>query len=257
MQIDNSKVLVVQVKIGENDFNNTGDAFFRKIEKKEFIPSVKQWADKCGYDYKLITESSIKNKNFFINLNHCYSSEKLIHIDNSRYEYVIYIDSDIYVSEYTPFFPLCAGLSIIPQRIPEFFKNAKDYYTKDFVDNTKRNYFNAGVFCVDIQTGKKIKNYFLNKMAENNRENIFLADQDILNSWIYQNSCNILDEKWNYIVSHNHLPSQVFNSSKNSFCVKEYIKKSPKINLKETYFLHFAGTSKIYTKELLKKVFNF
>jgi hypothetical protein len=237
------KILVIQIKIGNKDFHNIPDTEdYFEFEKSVCIPSVKNWANKCGYDYKMITTSSINDDTFFKTEQHKYSAERLMHLHNDYYDYIIYIDTDILVTENCPKFPIANGLTALVENIPE------KLWIKLFpnIDSTKHNYLNAGVFSVDKETGKKITKYFKDRLESGDNRNVEYADQDILNAWQFNNSYNKLDDSWNYMLWHKHINPEITNA--NSRICKEvdirFLIKQDYTKFREAKFIHFVSDSK-------------
>jgi len=255
------KVLVLQVRIGSSDLNalhGVGYNTWQKFEQDVCMPSVVKWADKNNYDYKLVTHSSISNLDFFPTNNHRYAAERLMHFNFTKYDYLIYIDSDIFIMNSAPEFNLIPGLSIakensgIPvdgtQKESEWMVGRYTKYLKAF----RKAYYNSGVLCMDKETGANIYKFFINKLLEGDNTDIQFADQDIINQWIVHNKCNILDQKWNHF-------------ARNYMCVpfhdKDFLKKNQNYiqtanftNMDQSYFIHFLGESKFFCREIFKKI---
>lgn len=190
------KTCVYQIKISDNNYlgkfkKDTKN--FHVFEKKICIPSVKQWAFECGYDYKLIETPTIKRNGFYTHEADWYASEKLIQAYDEKYDYMIYVDTDIFVRKKEAF-PLIPGLSIVEEKIPD------DRFFRTIDDRSKNIYYNSGVFSLDQSTGYSIKSFFLDYINNKSSKGIEYGDQDILNKWILNNGCNSLDDKWNYLL---------------------------------------------------------
>ena len=242
------KILVIQVKIGNKDFHNRNDLNkYFEFEENVCRPSVISWSKRCGYDYKLITESSIENNNFFKTVQHKYAAERLMHLYHEDYDYIIYIDTDVYVSKNSPKFPINFGLTGVPRYV------SQDEWKQLFpnIKYSNQQYINSGVFCVDKETGKTIFKYFLDRLESGDNSNITYADQDILNAWQFKNGCNIIGQKWNYLLLHNHM----LNVS-NCFDIKskEMLEQNYDL-LKESNFIHFVGHSKLIYNFFFRKIF--
>ena len=250
------KVLVLQVRIGSSDLNalhGTGYSTWQKFEQNVCMLSVKKWASKNNYDYKLVTQSSISNIEFFPSNNHRYAAERLMHFNFTEYDYLIYIDSDIFIMNSAPEFNLIPGLSIAKendgtQKASEWMVDRYTKYLKDF----RKAYYNSGVLCMDKETGHSIYEFFINKLQNHDNTDIEFADQDVINQWIVHNTCNILDQKWNYF-ARNYLCAP--------FHDKDFLKKNQKhiqnedfTNMSQSYFIHFLGESKFFCREMFKKI---
>jgi hypothetical protein len=238
-----NKVLVLQTKIGTADFNNIQSPVMKdyfEFEQKVCIPSVKHWANKCGYDYKMITTSSINDDTFFHNIPHKYASERLMHLSQDEYDYIVYLDTDVFVAKHSPSFPLIPGLSS-PTRDFNI-----DFFNKIYPDipYTGQKHLNSGVFSVDKETGKKITKYFKDRLESGDNRNVEYADQDILNVWQFNNGINRLDRKWNYLLLHFHMLNinNCFEPKSNEMTSQNYDE------LKKANFVHFVGHSKLLFK---------
>lgn len=237
------KILVLQIKIGNKDFSNIDDLKkYFEFEKNVCLPSVKNWAKKCGYDYRLITKSSIKNNNFFKTEQHKYSAERLMNLYYEDYDYIIYIDTDVYVNINAPEFPIIQGFSSVEQTLTKYEWN----HRFKGIDFTHLKYINAGVYSVDKETGKKIFNYFLNRLQSNDNINTIYGDQDILNAWQFKNECNFLDKKWNYLLWNEHIDPRK-NNTNSALSKKVFVRlllKQNYSNLRNANFIHFVGNTK-------------
>jgi hypothetical protein len=237
------KILVIQIKIGNNDFTNSSnlDKYF-EFEKNICLPSVKNWAQRCGYDYKLITESSIENNNFFKTVQHKYSAERLMHLYHEDYDYIIYVDADVYVTDNAMKFPIKNGLLTTTEYIDEKKWNQRF----PGINHTNLNYINAGIYSVDKETGKKISKYFLNRLQMNDNKNIVYADQDILNAWQFENGFEKLNDSWNYMLWHKHIDPKEHNTNSGDSRRVEIrlLLKQNYSELKNANFIHFVGNTK-------------
>lgn len=236
------KVLVYQVRIGTNNIQSdrygTNTGKFWQFEKEACIPSVENWAKRCGYDYKIYTESTILkfNDSFFERPSDFYSAEKMMHLFDENYDYVIYIDSDVYVKPSTKSFPLQKGFSAVVEPV------SLDDYLKTFSFTEEPKYFNAGVFSVDYETGKDLHNFFIGKLASGDNNKIVQAEQDIINEWILNNECNELDEKWNYLLHRYGRESiDILSDFDNG-----------NLNLSDKNIFHFISEAKVFYRELCK-----
>jgi hypothetical protein len=213
------KILVLQVKIGEGNYWNTYEenqsykGSFDNFVNGECIPSVKKWAERCGYDYLLQTVSTFSHPEIFASKYQVYCAERLMHLYKEEYDYIIHVDSDVYASPTANLFPVKLGLNVTAwDTFPPFF---------EFRGIDIANYYNAGIYCVDRETGKKISQSIFNTMIPNySKEKYQHGDQCFLNEWIISNGCNFLDKNWN--------------------CSVDYIHNMTRQQMKDIKFLHFA-----------------
>ncbi len=193
----NSKFLIIQIDIGRGTQwgeNNTIDPI-REI----FIPSVKSYCTKYNYDYVLITESRYEKNyghfDFLETKNKHYSFERYFHFDND-YEFIIYIDNDVYVYPDSQELPLVKGLMNV--REPEG-SSSTIFRKVNFLDES-HGYYNSGVTFCDNSTAKKLSKYMLNRLKNKTRSRGKNSDNMLLNEFILENK-NIFNElgcEWNY-----------------------------------------------------------
>lgn len=218
------KTLVLQVDIdaGFIQYNhpnpniwNQGVIAYNKNNK--FIPSVKRWAEKMSYDYRMFYYSDLEFAKRWMNiwLEPYYKSKKVDKVDSSclnryahldlDYDYILYVDNDILISDDCPEFPFTPGISICPDQ--PLGNNHGSVMQREY--NTNGNtWYSCGVFAVDNKTGIKLKNYVLdcfdNKyLPKTNRTYPGLLDQFYANMFC-NNNLNILNEldiTWNNIVN--------------------------------------------------------
>ena len=229
------KVLVYQCQIGERNLISNNKSFY-EFQKNICMPSVQKWAIKYGYDYQLITESTLLNNGFYTGDNvlpKLYSTERIMHMYNESYDYVLYLDSDIYISPFASEFRFIKGISCCKDIRPELeeskfiIENTEENFFKKYnTTGANYNYYNFGVFAIDKETAKSFKEYALDRYSRKVNINPFNNDQDFLNHWQLSNKTlfNTLDYKWNFYTRN--------------------IPKSPDTNFKEIYFFHFLHNSK-------------
>ena len=90
-----------------------GDEPVGKVIREYCSPSVKKYCTKHGYDYQLFTESQYENHggkfDFLVAKIKQYAIDKYYHLDHG-YEKTVYLDTDIYVSEYAGKLPDIKGV---------------------------------------------------------------------------------------------------------------------------------------------------
>ena len=213
----NSKFLIIQIDIGKGTQwgeNNTIDPI-REI----FIPSVKSYCTKNNYDYVLIKESRYEKNyghfDFLETRNKHYSFERYFHFDN-EYDFTIYIDNDVYIYPDAQELPTIQGL--MNSREPE--SNSSKIFREVNNLNTNYGYYNSGVTFCDNSTAKKLSNYMINRLNNNQRSKGKNSDNMLLNEYILSNKklFKELGSEWNYM---------------------PFLPNSPKI-LKPNFF-HFVG----------------
>jgi len=226
-------VLVYQVKIGSENIQsirhkNPTDQY-NVFEKKHCIPSVQRWAKKHGYDYKIYKESTIPDQYrcFFPVVCDLYSAEKMMRLGVHSYDWLLYIDADIYVRPEAGPFEFQKGLTIKSEIVEE--KTYKRIFGEDF---NEKYYYNAGVFSADRDTADSLYNYFIDTISSGDNSRVKEAEQDIINHWIKEHGCNELDEKWNFMC---HQWERTWD---------QIIKEPQKYHFKNMNMYHFVSDAK-------------
>lgn len=229
------KILVYQVRIGLGNIHsgrmNRNTTDFHRFEQIKCLPSVAAWADRHGYDYKLITKPTLQDNNFFSCDVDRYSAEKMMHLNNDDYDYLVYVDSDVLASDTAGPFPIKDGFSIAREKFGDHM------FFRIFPNEIENTYCNAGVFGVDTKTGKKLYKYFLDTVTSGNNGWIEQAEQDIINSWIQKNDYNILDQSWNHML----FRYDVFSN----------------MNIGQNNFFHFIAEAKEQYKRLYRHILKY
>lgn len=204
-----SKVLVIQVKVGNASgyVYDKKDAPYAKEASETIeetcIPTVIEYCDKHGYDYKMITEYPTDVDITFFNQNtnsedHDYSRGgknkcatliRYLSMGLEEYDYIVSLDNDIYVTDKAERIPMINGHAGVEDRgkvwrIP--------YHDK---------FINGGVQIVDRLAGKSL-NKFVRDKCKNKIMPPKHTDQAYMNEWRHRNPmmCSRLDSKWNYMV---------------------------------------------------------
>ena len=194
----NSKYLIIQVDIdkGTQWGNNNTINPIREI----FIPSVKAYCKKFNYDYYLVEESMYEKKygtfDFLETKNKHYSFDRYFHFNND-YDYIVYIDNDVYIYPDAEQLPLIKGLMNV--REPEGNSSKIFRSVNNLNDNT--GYFNSGVTFCDNNTAKKISKYMIGRLDKKLKPKGKNSDNMLLNEFILENKIifNELGVEWNYM----------------------------------------------------------
>lgn len=192
------KYLILQIDIGEGTQwgNNKTIDPIREI----FMPSVRQYCNKFNYEYELIKESVYAKKygefDFLATKNKHYSFERYFHFEKD-YDYIIYIDNDVYVYKDATQIPSFEGLANV--REPEG-NSSKIFRDVNNLDKTY-GYFNSGVTFCDKATAKKLSKYMIDRLEKKNRAKGKNSDNMLLNEFIIENKkiFNELGCEWNYM----------------------------------------------------------
>ena len=218
-------ILILQIDIGIGTQWNSEVAIdpIRKL----FIPSVKEYAKKFNYDYQLITNSQYEKNGgdflFLASKEKHYSFERYFHFDQN-YDFIVYIDNDVYVTKNAQPLPAIKGLMNVAE--PE--GRSSDIFRQTHSIPASSKYFNSGVTFVDSRVAKHLQNYMQDRMHNKKRALGKNSDNMMLNEYILEFPSNFseLGLEWNYMP---FLPNAV--------------------SLSQANFFHFVG---IHGKKLLK-----
>lgn len=193
-----SETLVLQIDIGSG--TQWGNEATINPIRDIFIPSVKKYCEKFGYDYSLVKKSTYEaefgNFDFLATKNKHYSFERYFHFNN-EYKYTIYIDNDIYIYSDAEPLPKINGLHNV--REPEG-NSSKIFREINKLDNSY-GYFNSGVTFCDNLTAKKLSKYMIDRMKNKIRAKGKNSDNMMLNEFILENK-DLFTEigcEWNYM----------------------------------------------------------
>jgi len=201
------KTLIIQVHVG-NTHGYVYDSIPAAKEAASLfnqicVPSVKKYAEKHGYDYKMITEypqdidityfnrntKSIDHDYSQGGKNKCSTLIRYLALDQSDYESIVTIDCDVWIPEWAEALPEISGHMGVQDKgkvwnIPHHGK-----------------FINGGVQMVDAATGKSISKFVRDKVINKVMPPMH-TDQAFMNEWRSLNpqSSHVIDEKWNYMV---------------------------------------------------------
>lgn len=193
-----SKFLILQIDIG--DGTQWGNRKTIDPIREIFIPSVKNYATKHGYEHFLIKKSTYEKKfgefDFLSSKTKHYSFERYFHFNND-YDYTIYIDNDVYI--YPNAQPLFEFSGLCNVREPE--GNSSSLFREvNSLDNSY-GYFNSGVTFCDAQTAKTLSKYMINRMLNKERAKGKNSDNMLLNEFIINKKPQFIElgSEWNYM----------------------------------------------------------
>jgi len=193
-----SKYLILQIDIARG--TQWGNEKTISPIRDLFIPSVKNYCKRNGYDHILIEESTYAkqyNKFSFLETKEKhYSFERYFHFQNN-YQFTVYIDNDVYIYPEAKQLPKIKGLMNV--REPEG-NSSKIFREVNNIDNTY-GYFNSGVTFCDNPTAKLLSKYMIQRLENGIRAKGKNSDNMLLNEFILNNS-NIFQElgcEWNYM----------------------------------------------------------
>lgn len=224
------KIMVFQSKIGSGSLTwengNSYDGNNKKIVQN-CMESVSDWCKKKGFEHKVVTKDL--GWNFQFKSKNDYQLNKLLqnwqHIPKSGYDYVIYLDNDVFILDQDAEPPIL-DFGMVP-RIGDQVLFAEYYLGK----NTK--WFNSGVIIMSRKRCNHFSNWMLSKIMEQSWSKLFLnlpREESLTTEYCSLFQPEILDFSWNT------MPPQ-----------------TPKPMFKFAKFLHLLGPSKSKTLELCSK----
>jgi hypothetical protein len=193
------KTLIYQIKIGKGTqwlSNQIIDGI-----NKFCIPSVKAYAKKNNYDYRIFTEDIFSNfgKNFLNSKGTSLAFNKYLYLKYLDYDQIVYIDTDVYIFEESEKLPLVKTFAGVAEpNTSEAHKLYREYYllNEDF------QYINSGFFICDRNSATKLANYMIERVRLQKKGKPKNTDNGLLNEYLYLNDksfkFNLLDNKWNY-----------------------------------------------------------
>lgn len=193
-----SKYLILQIDIGEG--TQWGNTKTINPIREIFIPSVKEYCKKFNYDHQLITNSIYEERNkefnFLETKKKHYSFERYFHFEKN-YEFIIYLDNDIYIYPDAKELPKISGLMNVKE--PE--GNSSKIFRE--VNNLDESfpYYNSGVTFCDKETAKTLSDYMIYRLENKIRPKGKNSDNMLLNEFIIENKkiFQELDPQWNYM----------------------------------------------------------
>lgn len=202
-----SRTLIIQVSVG-----NTHGYVYDKIPAAQeaaglfdqiCVPTVKRYADKHGYDYKMITEYPQDIDITFFNRNtkgvdHDYSKGgknkcstliRYLALDQEDYDNVVTVDCDVWIPEWA-------------EKLPEI-NGHMGVQDKGKVWNIPHHgkFINGGVQMVDQRAGKSLSEFVRDKCKKKELPPMH-TDQAYMNEWRSKNGSisHVIDKKWNFMV---------------------------------------------------------
>jgi hypothetical protein len=194
------KTLIYQINIGEGTQWEANKV--SSIISKYCIPSVKRYAKKNNYHYRIFNEDifHIYGKNFLLNKGTALSFNKYLYLKYLDYDQIIYVDTDVYILENAEKFPVVYNFSAVPE--PEKFETHKLFSDCYSLGNDFK-YINAGFFITNKNDAFKLGNYMINRIKIKKKGKPKNTCNGIFNEFLYLNDknfkFNILNKKWNYM----------------------------------------------------------
>jgi len=193
------KTIIYQINIGTGTQWNA-----KKISltlNKYFIPSVKVYAKKHNYEYKIFNEDIFSNygKNFLQSKIKALAYNKFLYLKYLDYDRIVYVDTDAYIFENAEKLPIVKNfMGVSEPKRADTQKLYSNYYS--LVENFR--YINAGFFICNKEIALKLSNYMINRIYLKKKGKPKNTDNGLLNEFLYLNDKNfnfeILNKKWNY-----------------------------------------------------------
>lgn len=239
------KVLLTTIAIGE-EYLEQYNQLFRK--------SHENYAIKHGYTFKVITDFIDKTRQNYGNISF---NKILVGLDNTQYDIVIFIDSDILINPDSPpihLLHVSGKISVVDEfsqptkelrlaiQLKENYadKNASEYHRLCGYQLDTEMAFNTGVLMFNPNEA----NHFFRLIYDNciphaiNHPRGFHWEQTSISFHIQNNNVhNVLPNKWNAIWALEKMSNP--NASLELF-------------YKENYFIHFAGKCDLHKVHLLR-----
>jgi len=190
--------LIFQIDIGEGTQWEKEETInpIRKI----FIPSVKNYAQKYGYDYQLITESEYSkqggNFQFLQTKEKHFSFERYFHFAQN-YENIVYIDNDIYAFIDANPLPEIKGIMNVAEPEGKSSNTFRQFHQQKFI----KKYFNSGVTMTQKNVAHHLQEYMLWRMNNNLKAKGKNSDNSLLNEYIleFPQFFTEIGNEWNYM----------------------------------------------------------
>ena len=206
------KTLIQQVLLGQGHLAHRRENYDTVFLKDIAIPSVKRYAEKYGYDYKLIdgelTPSLLMLPQNIIFDRMPMAFEKYMHLDTG-YDNILLLDSDVFVAEYAPALPITTGVfgSEPAWDIDRRLLNWKN----------RRILFNAGFILFEKNVAKSFGTYVKTRVENwqsfEKFANGHYQDEEILSEFLDEHiyvPFEYIGNNWNYtgVDWHNHIPEK-------------------------------------------------
>jgi len=233
-------ILLTTICIGDN---------YIKQYNNLFRQSHEDYAKKCGYDFKVITD-------YIDNPAHpsLISLKKIIVCNYSwdkEYDYIIFIDADIIINSETPtihnYYDFGDKIGVVNQSQPNlearlitqkhkgYEVTAKEYYKLKSGHNIETDHIiNTGVLVLQPKKHKDFLQNIFNKYYNKQINNIagFHYEQSVIGYEIQKNNLHFfMDMKWNALWANNKYYHNVIKNK--NITLQEFFNNN--------YFIHLAG----------------
>ncbi len=183
-------VIVIQILIGTGSIRGAED--YNEVLKNFACPTVKRWAERCGYEYLLLTRSDRE-----------FPPQFLKHIGVTGHDYVVAVDADIVIKDNAPSLNLRPGFGACRDCDDNKHWN-RLLQTKDATNPYYTFYFNSGFTVADRVTANWISDYMIDyyHMESVYGWNDEIWDQHLVNYAVARHPSDIelydLGEEWNF-----------------------------------------------------------
>ena len=190
--------LIFQIDIGEGTQWNKESSI--NTIRKVFIPSVKEYAQKYGYDYQLITESEYSKQGgdfqFLYTKEKHFSFERYFHFAQD-YENIVYIDNDVYAFVEASPLPEIKGIMNVAE--PESHSSNK--FRQFHPQQSIKKYYNSGVTMTQKYVAHHLQEYMQWRIKNKLKPMGKNSDNTLLNEYIlkYPRFFTEINNKWNYM----------------------------------------------------------
>ncbi len=204
--------LIQQVLLGQGHLAHRREDYDTVFLKDIAIPSVKRYAEKYGYDHKLIdgelthSLSLLPRNNIFDRMPMAF--EKYMHLD-TEYDNILLLDSDVFVTDSAPALPITNGVfgAEPAWNIDSRLKNWKN----------RPILFNAGFILFEKNVAKSFGRYVKTQVENWQSIDKFARgdyhDEEILSEFLDENQhipFEYIGNTWNYtgVNWHNDIPEK-------------------------------------------------
>ena len=191
--------LILQVDIGRG--TQWGEDSTQDIIRNICIPSVKSFAKKHGYAYKLLTKSTYKERigpfDFLMKESKHFAFERYLNLE-TEFDNLVYVDNDIYISSKSRELPEIEGLMAV--REPGNTNSQKMFTSLNNLPSDSA-YYNSGLFMADQDAAKKLGDYMIHRAKNYIRAKGKSTDNMMFNEYILEENpvFSELNEEWNYM----------------------------------------------------------
>jgi len=193
------KTLILQVDIGSG--SQWGSDQSKNVIHQFCIPSVKKYASRNRYDYKVLTRSTytkrIGSLDFLMTEVKHYAFERYLHLDTD-YERLVYIDNDVYIPSCANRLPHVNGLMACKE--PDGTSSHQLFCDVNQLP-LSTPYYNSGVIMADKKSAKELGKYMIYRARNHIHAKGKSTDNMMFNEYLIEKrpKFTALGEEWNYM----------------------------------------------------------